>query len=515
MSIKKPNILFIVLDTLRRDRLSLYGFPQQTSPELDAFAQHATVFERAVAPAQWTIPSHASMFTGQYPGMHGLTQADRVLPRSLPTMAETLQAAGYHTAAFCNNPLVGVVDHGLQRGFEGFYNYSGPTVNRPADVSRGRVRRVLSRRFARFARRVGNRFAHSDWLFRMSLNPLVVPLWQRLINYKGDTARSVSDLIDYIGQHRAGGADQPLFAFLNLMGAHLPYRPPQDALARVAPDLLNDRRAFAYMARFNREAARWPSPPEEPFPDWERRTLEGFYEAEIAVQDIELGRLLRYLQQSGALEDTAVVITADHGEGHGDHDFFGHGFVVYQELVHVPLIIYQRDHFPAGKRISTNVSTRRIFHTVLEMAGAAPALPEGDPNADVAGLSLARSLNCRPDPEGGRAFSEAFPPLTFLNVLRHRSPAMIERLHLTQVRRGLYEGDHKLAMVGEQVEGLFDVGQDPTEEQNMAGSKPELVHSLRGSLDHFVAATTPAGDPRSLHLSPAMIENMRALGYME
>ena len=94
-------------------------------PNLDDFARDATIFERAIAPAQWTIPSHASMFTGNYPGTHQLTQAFQKLSGTYPTLAEILQVEDYHTAAFCNNPLLGVLNHGLQRGFENFYNYAG------------------------------------------------------------------------------------------------------------------------------------------------------------------------------------------------------------------------------------------------------------------------------------------------------------------------------------------------------------------------------------------------------
>src|SRR5690606_17327340 len=109
--------------------------------------------------------------------------------------------------------------------FNHFYNYAGAAVNRPFDSAKSQVRQELDKRWRRFARPTQNRFAHSDFLFRVSMNPLLVPLWTRITNYTGHTENSVNDLIGYWGQHQAGGADQPLFAFLNLMGAHLPYRP--------------------------------------------------------------------------------------------------------------------------------------------------------------------------------------------------------------------------------------------------------------------------------------------------
>lgn len=513
----QPNILFIVLDTQRRDRLSAYGHTRETSPHLDRFAADATLFERAIAPAQWTVPSHTSMFTGLYPGSHGVTQGYANLSGMHPTLAEILQGAGYHTVGFCNNPLVGVLNTGLQRGFDHFYNYSGAAVNRPLDSARSPLRRNLSQRWRRFARPTQNRFAQSDWLFRMSLNPAFVPLWTRLVNYKGHTEHSIDDLIDYIDQHRAGGADKPLFAFLNLMGTHLPYQPPQDYLNRVAPDVRTSPSVYKFIRRFNSEASRWASPTDPPLADWEQQALSDFYDAEILYQDHHLGRLLDALKASGALEDTVVIITADHGESHGDHNFFGHSFVVYQELVHVPLVIHYPERFPVGKRIQTNISTRRLFHTVLDLTEVKPPLDEASPNANVAGLSLVRSLNGVPDTEGGVVFSEAYPPTTFLSVIEHRNPALIERLSLRMVRRGVYEGAHKLTMVQDRVEGLYNVAADPTEIHDVASANTAVVTHLQGKLDTFVKATdgqnTDAGTLGNVDES--VMDNLRALGYIE
>lgn len=518
MSSTPPNILFIVLDTQRRDRLSVYGNPRETSPELDAFSTGATLFERAISPAQWTIPAHASMFTGLYPSTHELVEANRVLSGSYPTLPEILQASDYHTVGFCNNPLVGVLNTGLQRGFDNFYNYAGAAPNRPLQSRRFGLPQPLSIQWQRFARMVSNQFAHNDWLFRLSLNPLLTPIWTRYVNYKGDTETSISDVIDYLEYHRGQQSNQPLFTFLNLMGTHLPYRPPQDALDQVAPHLRHDRQAYKFMGRFNADAARWASPAVPPLQDWEHRVIEDFYDAEIAHQDRHLGRLLRSLKQSGALDDTLVIIAADHGEGHGDHDFFGHSFVVYQELVHVPLMIRYPERFPAGKRVTTNISTRRLFHTVLDIAGITPPLAADDPNADVQGLSLTRSLNGKPDTERGLAFAEAFPPQTFLSVMRHRAPALIDQLALTQVRRGVYEGEHKLAVVADRVEGLFDVQQDPAETRDVSQQHAPLVVELKTKLASFVRqAVEVRADSVAQHseVSDEVIENLRALGYIE
>lgn len=511
----QPNILLIVLDTQRRDRLSLYGYERETSPALDQFAATATVFERAISPAQWTIPAHASMFTGLYPGAHGLTQGYSHLSGLYPTLAEILQGVGYHTAGFCNNPLVGVLDNGLQRGFERFYNYAGASVSRPFTRPLSPWQQALEERWQRFARPTQNQFAHSERLFRASMNPLLVPLWTRFINYKGNTQQSIDDLIAYMGQHRAGGDAQPLFTFINLMGVHLPYRPPQTTLDRVAPGVT--RPAYRFMRRFNSEAARWATPTDPPLQDWEAQTLTDFYDAETLNQDRHLARLFDYLKASGALDDTLVMIVADHGEAHGDHGYVGHSFVVHQELVHVPLIVHDPDgRFSSGSRVLTTVSTRRIFHTALDITGVAPPLDDSDPNAAVARLTLEQATGGRPDTERGVAFVEAFPPSTILDLLQHRRPGLLDRLRLRAVRRGIYDGVHKLALVDDTVEGVYDTLNDPTESHDLTTDNPALTARLQRKLAAFIKESGPDADSQGGgQVDETVVENLRALGYIE
>ncbi len=195
---RKPHIVFIVLDTHRYDRLGAYGYTRGTSPNLDAFAQGATVFERAIAPAQWTIPSHASMFTGEFPTTHLTTQSGDALDVYFPTIAEWLKNSGYRSTGFCNNPLVGVIDNELKRGFDTFYNYGGAITSTPARAAPQPVK-LLSQvweRYTQLLRRISypvqNTIARSDRIFRLTLNPAFVPLWTRFANFKGDTKQSLA-----------------------------------------------------------------------------------------------------------------------------------------------------------------------------------------------------------------------------------------------------------------------------------------------------------------------------------
>ncbi|MGQ9908344.1 MAG: sulfatase [Candidatus Flexifilum sp.] len=507
----RPHILLIVLDTLRRDRLTAYDPALPTGPHLAEFAHRAYRFERAVAPAQWTIPAHASLFTGTYPGQHGVTQSISALSPATPTLAEILRAQGYRTAAFCNNPLVGVLENGLQRGFTEFYNYASAVPYRPNADRQPYLKREFLRWFRPHARRIGNQFARHDWLFAAALAPLWTPLWTKYINFKGSTRDSIGDLIDWLAAHEAGGAPDPAFVFVNLMDAHLPYHPPRQALDRVGARL--DPADWRFVQRFNADAAAWASPPEPPLTAEQQRALLAFYDAEIAHQDEHLGRLIAYLRRSGLLEKTVVIIAADHGEGHGEHDLFGHGFNVHQELVHVPLLI----HLPDGGsgRVTANISTRRLYHTILDLAG------RDDPAVEA--LTLTREMTGTASAD--LPVSEAVPVTTFLHVLEKRNPLAIERMALRETRRAVYAGDHKLIVRGDQIEALYDVAADPAETRDLTLTQPEIAADLRRRLADATAdaiadaigddADDPARPAAYADDDAAVLEHLRALGYVD
>jgi hypothetical protein len=167
--------------------------------------------------------------------------------------------------------------------------------------------------------------------------------------------------------------------------------------------------------------------------------------------------------------------------------------------------------------VTTNVSTRRIFHTALDLTGQSAPLAEDDPNTSIEALSLARATNGRPDTESGIAFAEAYPPSTFISVLEHRNPKLIENLNLRQVRRGVYDGDHKLTMVHDRVEGLFDTQADPTEMRDIADQQPTVTQRLKTQINDFVQTETaqrPAVNGMS-SVDEVVEDNLRALGYID
>ncbi len=313
-----PNILFIILDTVRAASLSLYGYDKPTSPALDAFARRDVVFDRAISPSPWTLPSHGAMFTGHDPHEQS-SDWEAPLDDAFPTLAEVLAARGWMTAGFVANVFYGTYEHGLDRGFARYEDFR---------ISPGQVFNSSSLASLVLAGRPG-----------FTVNPL-----RRLIDNLDYLGRKDADRVnaDFLRWLDRRAAERPFFAFLNYIDAHWPYVAPADV-----------RRQFGVTARWGYNV---PA-----------------YDAAIAGIDRELGRLLDTLDERGVLDNTIVVIASDHGEHLGEHDRTGHGNSLYMENLHVPLVIVFPGSVPAGVRVSDFVTTRSLAATLLDLAGQADA----------------------------------------------------------------------------------------------------------------------------------------------
>ncbi|MDT8306796.1 MAG: sulfatase [Anaerolineae bacterium] len=522
---ERPDIIFLVLDTQRADRLGCYGHESAVTPNLDRWAAGGTLFEQAIAPAQWTIPSHASMFTGRYPTAHQVVQSNMVLSPDLPHLAEVLRAAGYETVAFCNNPLVGILNNGFKRGFDRFYNYGGaipsvPDSSSPLPWPLNQLAETYTQYLRRISYPIQNFFGHSDLAFRISLNAWLTPLWSRFANFKGQNERSARDIVNFLQRREQRSPRQPLFLFINLMETHLPFSPPQPFIDEVAPYFRGSREARGYMRSWNREAYRWQAPLAEPLSELEAQVLSDLYDAEVAYQDDYLGPLFNLLGTRAQRENTLTVITGDHGDSFGEHGYMGHAFVAYQELVHVPLLLHWPQHVPAGAREQTPVSTRRVFHTMLEAAGRLPETVANLNVADVRRLTLLETLRGR-DPEVGRAFSEVYPPLNFVRAIESRQPALLERHRCLSVRRALVNGDEKLITVDGEPDELFSLDTDPAELDDRLSERPaeaaemaQLIQRLIGAMERQ-RASLAEGATLDLEADERLLQQLRALGYMD
>jgi len=336
----RPNVVFVLLDTLRADRVSALGYDRETTPQFDAFAEEATLFTDAVAQAPWSVPSHASLFTGKYPSEHGTTIARPILDGE-QTLAELLSAAGYETHAISPNDYVRPAT-GFARGFDSY------DMRRP--ITEPRIAATL------LARPV-NWFTSTAWARR--------PV-ERVFNRFQDSGTVTTDpsAPDDNGVHdavadRIETASDPSFLFVNLFGAHLPRSPHPEFADQFVDDELADELIV--------EHERTHTLGSHTMDDRALRKFRQLYDADVRTTDERFGRLVEVLRESGHLKDSVVVVVSDHGEQLGEYGLVGHQFSVFDGAVSVPLAI----RFPDGgpDRVDDQVEIRRVFHTVLDETG--------------------------------------------------------------------------------------------------------------------------------------------------
>ncbi|SNZ05807.1 Arylsulfatase A [Natronoarchaeum philippinense] len=348
MSSSSPsNVLFVVLDTVRKDHLTPYGYDRQTTPNLGEFAEEATVFDDAVAPAPWTLPVHASMFTGLYPSQHGADQESPYLD-DVATLASVLSAGGYDTACYSSNAWITPYTK-LTRGFEHHDTsfeimpgnfLSGTLANLWQTINDNERLRDLANRIVHLGAKAHAKLAGDD--DAASKTPAVI-----------DQTKSFIEQSD---------EDPGWFGFINLMDAHLPYHPPDEYREQFAPGV-DSSEVCQNSKEFNSGARE--------INDEEWEDIRGLYDAEIAHIDAELGRLFDWLRETGRWEDTTVVVCADHGENLGEHDLYGHEFALYDELINVPLMV-KHPELDADRR-GEQVELVDLYHTVLDAVGLDPA----------------------------------------------------------------------------------------------------------------------------------------------
>jgi hypothetical protein len=321
-----PNILFLILDTVRGDELGVYGYPKPTSPRIDEFAARGVVFDRGIAPSTWTLASHASMFTGRRPGELS-ARWWTPLDRTYPTVAEVLRDHGYQTAGFTANYYYTGVESGLSRGF---LHYE--------DLARTWRQVLWSAALAQMPLLRGLSRARSVDSVRAVLRRHEIRITGRAKSRDHKTAaRATDDLLRWLDRRKHG----PFFAFVNFFDAHELEEP-------LEPEF-------------------------DHFGSGDRARYDGF----LARIDHAIGGLLDSLARRGVLDSTIVVITSDHGELFGEHGIKGHGNGLHMPALWVPLIMVHPPSIPAGMRVTDPVSLQDIAATFTAFAGISSTVLPG------------------------------------------------------------------------------------------------------------------------------------------
>jgi arylsulfatase A-like enzyme len=453
----RPNVLLIVMDTVRADHLSCYGYGKPTSPNIDRVAADGMLFVNAFSTAPWTLPSHASMFTGLYPSQHGTTWSHQYLGDESFTIAERMSDVGYETVGFSENPFVGI-SYGLAQGFNEFHE----TWRSPLFV------RALQR-IAAQAFHVKNRLEYSK--------------------------RTTGLLKRWLANHHQD--QRPFFAFVNLMTAHHPRYPRrghgshewrQEDLKKIEPVNLVPERFYLPQYRLT---------------DRELSTMRDVYDSEISYLDQQLAVMTRYLAEHDSSDNTILILTSDHGENFGDHGFIEHQFCLYNSLIRVPLII----RFPSkitARIVEENVSTIALFKTILDLV---ENLPQVTPENFTEILSTKMTDN---EP----IFSEFSNAVKMLeNVIGHEAPGFDYR-PFDRDLKCVISGDDKFIWSSSGEYELYSLQDDFGETKNLAHSHGSRAHDLTEQLESWVLQhPLSAGTREGPEVDEGTRDALRPLGY--
>jgi arylsulfatase A-like enzyme len=405
-----PNVLLLVLDTVRALSLSAYGYGRPTSPVLERLAARGVLFDRAVATAPWTLPTHASLFTGKYP--HELSANWSVpLDGTFPTVAERLTSLGFVTAGFAANLRYCSYEFGVNRGF-GYY--------RDYDVS-------------------------FDEMWRTSSLSLAVALWliERGGGYSAPgrllAGRMNERFLAWVDDDSRRDPRRPFFAFINYYDAHGPYEPP-------AP----------YDTMYS---GKEPPTRDSGSRDFTKEEVDGLldaYDASITYLDRQLGELFAALEQRGLLANTVVIVTSDHGEEFNEHGQMNHGNTLYFPSLHVPLIM-AGPRVAHGARVARPVTLRDIPATILDLvrAPATAVLP----GQSLASLWQGDSLGTVPGLPG--AASVIYGEVDYARNLPSSIPVSQGAM------KSVVVDGHHLIQAADGSEEMYDVRSDPWERRNV------------------------------------------------
>ena len=470
-SAQAPNVLLVVLDTVRADHLSLYGYERATTPALERLARRGIRFEEARATAPWTLPSHASLFTGRWPhelAVEWLTP----LRRDFPTLAEYLGTHGYATAGFVANTLYCSYDTGLDRGFTHYEDYVLERLSAFRTAYLGSLALDTVAELVRAA----------IWSSGLRPSRAGPPPWLQpllVAERKKDAAVINREFIAWLSRRHQ--PDRPFFAFLNYFDAHSPYLLPRGAEYRfgLKPRTAEDLQVFEQWAELDKLR----------LPPHYRALARDSYDNCLAYLDQRLEELFDELERRGLLDRTLIIVTSDHGEGLGEHGLFFHGESLYRTEIRVPLLIVppSRDR---SRVVPEVVSLRDLPATVVDLVG----LSDGAP---FPGRSWARFWRDPPPAAGARTselvISELANPNPF-NPNQGRSPAHRGPLSSLAVGDFVY-----IRNQGDGREELFNQRDDPRELLNRAGvdAMQPVLHRFRQLLHQLQTAFTPPGGPQA------------------
>jgi len=452
------GVLLLSVDSLRADHLSCYGYRSElqpdilTSPNIDKLmAGEGLLFERAMSTTSWTVPAHMAMLSGQPNEVHGVVGAASQLHPSRPLVAQRFRQAGWRTAGFFSGPNLHPY-FGFDRGFERYDDCTSVGVD-------------------------ATKFGPDDAKGKTKLRAMEDASHQGITGEK---------LVDGFNDWFGGiDPDERFFAFVHFWDVHYDYDPPEE-FNLFDPDYEGevDGRNISDLV-----AARLPDSKRD------SQHIEALYDGEILYTDFNIKRILGTLEAAGRLDDTVVIFVSDHGEEFAEHGRFGHNKTLYEEVIHIPLIIRYPERIAAGTRTDSLVSLVDLAPTILDLCG----LP-----ADA--THWGRSLTPLFEPGG------QLPPRSAPLELIFGRPIPGQKREPMQ---GLHAGDHKVVRnrPGESPI-VFDLVEDPLERRALEVPKTDPRVRKARKLWKQLAKQAEALPRQEGELPEELADDLRAVGYL-
>ena len=445
-----PNVLLIVMDTTRADHLSLYGYHRKTTPFLDWLGARSVVFERAYSSSPWTMPAHASIFTGQLPGEHNLNYQHLYLNQDIFTLAERLGELGYIRLGYSNNQSINRLS-GLTQGFERFYLHSG------LGFFSGEI---------------------FHWLRFLVFN----------IDMLSDSGARLTNLTLKKWLWRLKSQERPFFIFLNYMEAHIPY-PEVFRAYKFFPEETLPPNYNPYNLDWNKYICQQENDPKL------KELIINHYDGAIYYLDFMLSQVYEQLTKFGYLDNTVIVIVGDHGEMFGEHnDFWGHNYYLYEPLLRVPFLIYYPKLLKPA-RIQAPVSLIELPEMILELVKG----------------SIPRQIV---HPESKPLLAEVYKPYFWVDVWKNSGCSKQRIYQFLKEQKALISWPYKLIWDEGGKDLLFDLSRDPEEKINLKNQKLGIFTRLSSTIDLYRGRQVIKKKKEKPIIDVTTINALRALGYI-
>ena len=442
------NIIIFLMDTQRADNLSCYGYSKRTTPNIDVVANEGVLFVNNIIPGVWTLSCHASLFTGRHVSSHGADAHHEFLPIDFPTMAEILGKLGYRTVGFSNNGWVSR-SSGIARGFDEYYLIS---------KGRGKTKKV-------------------EWFY-------VEEERSREEEQDRGSLKTINAAISWIEKKHSG--KQPFFMFINVIEPHGPYWPPEPFRSKFLPSDVSDEEAKSIpplrsveecidirVGKLNLTSREWS-------------IQKALYDGCTATVDDRIGRLYKYLESKGILDDTIFIITSDHGDVRDEHPpHVEHHLCAYDELIRVPLIMRYPKVLPKGKKVKWITQTLDILPTILDILD----VDNKTLWKTLQGYSVLPAIDNEPRREF--ALTEYMKPLQQFFLIWRRHPDFDVGIY-NYMLKALRTLEYKYVWYSNGRAELFDLKNDPSEKKNLATDMPDKVLEMKGKMENFLTSIDKA-----------------------